>query len=386
MNRNKTKAINSLFIFSSSLSLVDGEFKSLAIQARQAFSLRDYARQSLIASRLSQLPGRFGDWGQYHRALSSIRNGNGDVNKAALVMSGLSGSSDPALASLALVTLASIADFEGAAQESMRLAAEAVRTAGACDSPLPRMEAYNVLSLALSNQGEHERAFSVLKSIEPYARMVGMVYPAYAADYCNSLAVELGNLGKKDDAIHFSRIALANPISRLYPEWAETNQALLPPRQTSKTFTFASWLEPGESITYPAKKERLKNVSNLQPSTKQAAQTDNLAQLFPSSPCGEAIKTLNIDLFYNDSLLSLCQVEAFDLSHILLIVNSLFNLRASHATTTWLRASVGGGVCCEVPIDFEAIDSLHSILEQSKRQARKRQFKILKNPLLAVGE
>jgi hypothetical protein len=48
------------------------------------------------------------------------------------------------------------------------------------------------------------------------------VQPYAYYDYLNTLAVELGELGRLDQARRTSEIAIASPFARAYPEWRET--------------------------------------------------------------------------------------------------------------------------------------------------------------------
>jgi hypothetical protein len=51
---------------------------------------------------------------------------------------------------------------------------------------------------------------------------VGRWHPHVYYDYLNSLAAELANNGRLTEARNASRIVLASPFTRAYPEWRET--------------------------------------------------------------------------------------------------------------------------------------------------------------------
>ena len=58
------------------------------------------------------------------------------------------------------------------------------------------------------------------------ARTIGRHYPAFYYDYLNSLAVELGEVGRIEEARNVCRITLASPLAAAYPNWLETSNEI----------------------------------------------------------------------------------------------------------------------------------------------------------------
>lgn len=58
------------------------------------------------------------------------------------------------------------------------------------------------------------------------ARAVGLSYPPIYYIYLNSLAVEMIEVGRLEEARNLSNIVLATPYTNAYPEWRETGADL----------------------------------------------------------------------------------------------------------------------------------------------------------------
>lgn len=70
--------------------------------------------------------------------------------------------------------------------------------------------------------GDHRRAVADFERLAPLVRAIGHIHPHVYYDYLNSLAVELGSVGRLEEAAHVSRIAVSSPFSAAYPEWRQT--------------------------------------------------------------------------------------------------------------------------------------------------------------------
>ena len=71
-------------------------------------------------------------------------------------------------------------------------------------------------------KGDHRRAVADFERLAPFVRAIGHIHPHVYYDYVNSLAVELGNVGRLEEAARASRIAVSSPFSGVYPEWRQT--------------------------------------------------------------------------------------------------------------------------------------------------------------------
>jgi hypothetical protein len=75
-------------------------------------------------------------------------------------------------------------------------------------------------------EGNHRRAVVLLENLFPLANTVRSSQPHLYYDYMNSLAVELCEVGRMEEAKNVSRIVLASPFADAYPEWRETRDEI----------------------------------------------------------------------------------------------------------------------------------------------------------------
>lgn len=91
------------------------------------------------------------------------------------------------------------------------------------------MEAIRGMALLNSIEGSHARAVKDIESILPIIKHA----PAHTYfDVLNSYAVEVGEVGRKEEARNVSRIVLASPFAPAYPEWKETARDLKEPSRS----------------------------------------------------------------------------------------------------------------------------------------------------------
>jgi tetratricopeptide (TPR) repeat protein len=73
-----------------------------------------------------------------------------------------------------------------------------------------------------SIDGDHRGALADLEKVFPSIQRAAPQCAPLWFDYLNSLAVELAEVGRLEEARNASRIALASPFASAYPEWRET--------------------------------------------------------------------------------------------------------------------------------------------------------------------
>jgi len=56
----------------------------------------------------------------------------------------------------------------------------------------------------------------------PFVRMIASEYPFLWYQHLNSLAIELSEVGRIEEAQNICRVVVASPYVRAYPEWRET--------------------------------------------------------------------------------------------------------------------------------------------------------------------
>jgi hypothetical protein len=81
------------------------------------------------------------------------------------------------------------------------------------------------IAVAKAKQGDYQHALNDLERISPLIHHASLeVYH----DCLNSLAVELGAIGRKQEARNIIRHVLASPYALSYPEWQQTGEDLKP--------------------------------------------------------------------------------------------------------------------------------------------------------------
>jgi tetratricopeptide (TPR) repeat protein len=84
-----------------------------------------------------------------------------------------------------------------------------------------------ITAIARSVAGDHESSLRHLETLRP---LVGMLAPHQLSPryiYTNSLAVELAEVGRLQEARHLAEVGLRSPYSQHYPEYRETHTEIL---------------------------------------------------------------------------------------------------------------------------------------------------------------
>jgi hypothetical protein len=102
----------------------------------------------------------------------------------------------------------------------------------------PSVEALRGIAIVKAKEGFNSTALKDLESLLPLARTS---QPVVFYSWLNSLATELGEAGRKDEARNISRIVLASSFAPAYPEWQETAQDL---KEPSRSFVSVPSIEP----------------------------------------------------------------------------------------------------------------------------------------------
>jgi tetratricopeptide (TPR) repeat protein len=123
------------------------------------------------------------------------------------------------------------------------------KIAADCDL-LTVVESQKMTAVVRSIHGDHKQALALLENVFPLVRAIGKHYPAKYCDFLNSLAVELGEVGRVDEAQAACSIALASPFAPAYPEWAETRDEL-EAKHTSATLSVVAFTQMPESKSAP---------------------------------------------------------------------------------------------------------------------------------------
>src|ERR1044072_9234223 len=169
-----------------------------------------------LGSVLSNLPLRgFRLAGQYFLAWCDYRKGK-DVR---LEIEKVIEQSDTFRAK-AFLTLSVLQEIHG----EYELGLQSCQAAISCNpSPSIITQATRGIAILKSREGFNKSALKDLTMISPIVRYAD---PMNYCQYLNSLAVELGEIGRIEEAQNICRIILASPYAFAYPEWRETWQDL----------------------------------------------------------------------------------------------------------------------------------------------------------------
>lgn len=121
-----------------------------------------------------------------------------------------------------------------------------------CD-PLTLIWSQQMVAVVRSIHGDHKQSLEGLEQLFPLARAIGRHYPVFYYDYLNSLAVELGEAGRLNEARNICRITLDSPFASAYPNWLETRDELEAKRVSSMLSVIAVGAKP-QIQTQPSRK------------------------------------------------------------------------------------------------------------------------------------
>jgi len=177
----------------------------------------------------------------YYQAIYRWRQGNADEARRLLERVTEESASD--YRARAWLTIGATYFGQGKADAALPFYVVAGKAAIGCDL-LTLAESQKMIAVVRSLHGEHKQALGNLEQLFPLARAVGKHYPALYYDYLNSLAVELGEVGRLDEAEAACAIVLASPFSTAYPNWAETCDELEAKRTSATPSIVAVSLAP----------------------------------------------------------------------------------------------------------------------------------------------
>jgi hypothetical protein len=194
--------------------------------AEQAYFLRDVEALDEVSRVLMNLPiDGARQIGTYYYALAINRKARAEADA---LFETIADSGPITYRARAIQTLGANCHQAGQLDEALRFQLEALRVAS---DPKARgfqtvLMAYFEIAIVKSLKGDHTGALADLKKLQPLVNLIGKQKPFYFYAYCNSLAVELAELGFLADAEAFSAVTLASPLARVYSEWSETRDEI----------------------------------------------------------------------------------------------------------------------------------------------------------------
>jgi tetratricopeptide (TPR) repeat protein len=128
--------------------------------------------------------------------------------------------------------------------------------AASCDW-LTLAESQRMTAVVRGIHGDHKQAIADFEKLFPLIRVISKYFPAAYYEFLNGLAVELGEVGRLEEAKAACRIALASPFASAYPEWAETRQELETKQTSASPSTVAIRRAPAADRARQAKPRRV---------------------------------------------------------------------------------------------------------------------------------
>jgi len=190
--------------------------KILAVESERAQTLRQEEWLEEISNALSHSPIKeYRMIGEYYQGWCAYRRGE----EAKATFETVAEQSE-AFRSKALISLAAIAAGSQNHSEAIRFCQEAIKQSDNISTTVQAIRGVIVLETL---DGNHARAVGHLENLEPLVRFLT---PFARYQYLNSLAVELGEIGRIEEARNICKFVLASPYAFAYPEWRETSDEI----------------------------------------------------------------------------------------------------------------------------------------------------------------
>jgi hypothetical protein len=150
-----------------------------------------------------------------------------------------------------LITLGALAGAKGDLECEMRYHKEALKHSDLTTS----IRIARAIAIIKSKEGFHKSAIRSLESVLPALRFA---QPQVYYNTLNSLAVELGEVGRVEEASYICKVVLASPYTFAHPEWRETGKdiALKAYKCRSTVPVIHSFLDPNNLVRLPAPEPR----------------------------------------------------------------------------------------------------------------------------------
>jgi tetratricopeptide (TPR) repeat protein len=145
----------------------------------------------------------------------------------------------------ALMTLAAVEASQNNFDSELAHFTKALKFA---DNLATFIEVSKGIAVVKAKEGYHRQA---LKDLEGLIPMLRYAKPNVYFDCLNSLAVELGEAGRIQEARNLSGIVVASPFAPRYPEWRETAQELSIKSYRSRLLSVPPYFEHAQAQSLP---------------------------------------------------------------------------------------------------------------------------------------
>jgi tetratricopeptide (TPR) repeat protein len=202
----------------------------LAVLAEHAYAFRrlDTLRELSRMLMNLPLPVQYEQVGRYYQALFMQLQGSRHLERTAELLQQIADNAAPFYRLRALQALGMNSVLMGDCQSALLQYRDVLRFSsreGVYNAPVS-VSLQSNLAIIRSISGNHSDALALLQSIRPIAQSIRSARPHVYLSYLNSLAVELGAVGRLEEAERASSIVLRSPLAAAYPEWHETKEEL----------------------------------------------------------------------------------------------------------------------------------------------------------------
>jgi hypothetical protein len=192
----------------------------------------------------------------------------------------------PGLRERALLQAATTSSVVGDLESATHYALEAAAAARGVD-PLTHIQALRFLAICKSIEGDHSGALADLRALWLPTQAIRRDYPADYLEYLNSLAVELGELGRIQEALSVLAIPLASSVAERFPNWLDTKREIaeLDARGANSpplVFAIGSVVGPAIQLECEARAEVSNARPEAVPETVRVQEAEPLAQPNPA--------------------------------------------------------------------------------------------------------
>ncbi|MEK6324702.1 MAG: hypothetical protein AABN33_23925 [Acidobacteriota bacterium] len=201
----------------------------LVVLAEHAHAFRQMKILEQVSQILVSLPlPHYEAVGQYYQAICTQSFGRGDIERAVGLLKGVVESAPARYKVRALISLGANSRHQDDNQSALPLYREASRfaTRNGLYDPYATIHTQRMVAVINSEDGNHRGAVALLENLLPLAHSMRRWQPHVYYDYMNSLAVELCEVGRLEEAKNVSQIVLASPFASAYPEWRETRDEI----------------------------------------------------------------------------------------------------------------------------------------------------------------
>ncbi len=193
--------------------------------ARHAFLAQQMDAVEQVSQMMFALPlsGQLRSIAQHYQALCAKQKG--DYENARKLLELVLDETTPQYMARTLQAIGLTYHAQGKVDTALSFYVEAGNSAIDCD-PLTMALSQSMIAVVRSIYGDHKQALDDLEQLFPLVRAIGKHYPAFYYDFLNSLAVELGEVGRINEARNVCQVTLASPFAAAYPNWLETRDEL----------------------------------------------------------------------------------------------------------------------------------------------------------------